>query len=317
MSTELVVSQMRGLAIQGWDDLIKRSEYLSQSQLVPLSLRGKPHDIAIVLQMGMEVGFSSMQALNSIEPIQGKPTIKPEAQLGLIYQNCPGAVIEIEVDTVKLIARVSMARSKDSKPFVSVWDMDRAKKMGLATKDNYIKQPATMLRHRAVGEAARTVFPDVMRGLKNSFEFEETIDEGTGQPITKADELAALLKPEPIAVVAEVVEPKSPPTTAKEATGDFASFSETRVTPEVVVTPAPQADPGDYVMPPFSRLAGSRLRNVGFAQVQADLAWWEDIERSGGGVNGQGREFMNAARKFLATKPVVQTEGNSNATSNA
>ena len=40
-----------------------------------------------------------------------------------------------------------------------------AKTLGLAGKDNWKKQPATMLKWRAVSACARVVFPDVIQGM--------------------------------------------------------------------------------------------------------------------------------------------------------
>ena len=269
-------SPARGLAIQSWDDLVSRAKYLANSQLVPAQVRGKEADVAIILQMGLEVGLSPMQALQSIDVIQGKPGVKPEAQLGMIYNACPDAVIEIEVDTKALVAKVSMARSKDRKPFVSVWDMARAKMLGLDQKDNYKKQPATMLKWRAVGEAARTIFPDITRGMKNVFEYDEEA-QGTEPPVNKAAKLSEILSPaEPKEVKAEVVEPHN-------------------------------AHPGDAIIG-LGKFKGSRFKNVGPAQIQADLNWWEDLEAQGAEVNGQGREFINNARAFLASVETTKGE---------
>jgi hypothetical protein len=43
--------------------------------------------------------------------------------------------------------------------------MEQAVNMQLASKDNWRKQPGTMLRHRAAAALAREVYPDVTLGL--------------------------------------------------------------------------------------------------------------------------------------------------------
>jgi hypothetical protein len=153
--------------IESFDELVQRSEFFAKSALIPTSLRGKPADVAIILQMGVEVGIGPMQALNGIEVIQGRPTVKPEMMLALIKARVPEAYIKIEVDPVKTIATCTMAPSRDrlDESFTSVWDMPRAVKAGLANKDNYKSQPLVMLKWRAVGEAARTVFSHLTRGI--------------------------------------------------------------------------------------------------------------------------------------------------------
>jgi len=158
------------------DSLIKKAEVLSKSGILPVSIKGKPADVFAILLMGHELGIGSMQALNSIDCIQGRPTISPQLMIALIRRDCPKAFIKISEEN--LVCECTMARGTSeeemAQAYTSVWNMDRARKMGLADKDNYKKQPATMLMWRAVGDAARKVFPDVIKGLHNP---DEMIDD--------------------------------------------------------------------------------------------------------------------------------------------
>lgn len=215
--TQLPVSrepENTGLAVRTLEDVMKLSDFLAKSELIPVYLRKKPADVAIILMKGHELGLAPMQAIDSIDVIQGKPALKPEAQLALIYQKVPNAHIAIKVDSKVMSVTVQMGRVDGKPTFETVWDMNRARQMGLDKKDNYIKQPLTMLKWRAVGEAARTVFPDITRGLYNTEEvqdFHEERGEGNAAGIK-----AAFTKPEPKEVKAEVVDAPAPESVMEE-----------------------------------------------------------------------------------------------------
>lgn len=179
MSNEIAVRepQVSVLEFRSFDQLQQIAEYLSKSGLIPASLKGKPADVALVLAQGQELGIGPMQSLNGIEPIQGKPTIKPELAIALIRSRVPGAIIRFE-ELAEDKVTVFMARSKaqEDEGYRATWDMAKATRLGLSSKDNYKKQPGTMLKWRACGECARTIFPDVLKGLKFTQELEEEKD---------------------------------------------------------------------------------------------------------------------------------------------
>lgn len=158
------------------------SEKLAKSSIVPNQLRGKPADIMVVLQTGIEMGLSPMMSLRSVDVIHGTPALKPQTMLALIRSRFPKALIDIKDDGVGT-ATVRMARDRDypDEGFTSVWTTERAQTMGLLSKDNWKKQKITMLRWRAVGEAARLTFPDLLMGLYSSQEVQDyAIDPNAG-----------------------------------------------------------------------------------------------------------------------------------------
>ena len=67
MSTALTSRPDTGfLTIDSFDQAIKVADYINKSALVPDAYRGKPADIVIAMQYGMELGLSPMQALQSV-----------------------------------------------------------------------------------------------------------------------------------------------------------------------------------------------------------------------------------------------------------
>jgi hypothetical protein len=168
MSNELVLFEKENL-----DKLYKACDTLSKSKMVPVTLQGKPADIFAILVMGTELGIKPMQALNSINVIQGKPTVSPQLMIAMIKGKIPGAVIKMEYEgaDIKCITARSKQEYDDGFKYVATWNMARAQKMGLIGKDNYSKQPETMLRWRAVAESCRQTFPDILMGLYAEDEF--------------------------------------------------------------------------------------------------------------------------------------------------
>ena len=53
------------------DEMVQLSEHLAKSGIVPVSLKGKPHDIFVAIGMGMELGLSPFQAVQNIAVING------------------------------------------------------------------------------------------------------------------------------------------------------------------------------------------------------------------------------------------------------
>lgn len=162
MSTDLIINDDSKI-----DRAVKIANMLAKSKIVPVAFQGKVEDIFAAIMTGGEMGMHPMQSLNAIVMIQGQATLKAQSQLAVVRNRIPGAYIKIESDEKNLVCKVTCARSKDDldNSYTSVWDMSKAKQMGLAGKSNYIAQPMTMLRWRAITEALRAIFSDVLLGL--------------------------------------------------------------------------------------------------------------------------------------------------------
>lgn len=151
---------------------MKIAHTLSKSNIVPAHFRGKPEDVFACVMYGSELGMKPMMALNSIVMIQGNATMKAQTMMAVVRAKCPTAIFTIKVDEDKKIVSVRAQRDKDDLGYEAIWDMEKAKAMGLSHKDNYIKQPTTMLRWRASSEACRMVFSDLLMGIYATEELE-------------------------------------------------------------------------------------------------------------------------------------------------
>jgi len=147
------------------------AQTLAKSSIVPTHFRGKPDDIFACVMLGAELGFQPMLSLNSIVMIQGNATLKAQTMLAVVKSKCKDAIISIEVDEEKKIAIVKGQRDASDPGYTSTWDLSKAKSMGLLGKDNWLKQPTTMLRWRAVSEMCKMVFADILMGIYSTEEF--------------------------------------------------------------------------------------------------------------------------------------------------
>jgi hypothetical protein len=155
--------------ISTWDFAVK----LSKSKMVPAIFHGKPEDIFVSVLYGNELGLAPIMSLNSICVIQGQVTLKVQTMNAIVRSKHPDAVIEIVQDENNLSVTVKAKRNKEDAGYTSFWDMNKAKLMGLASKNNWQVQPMNMLKARALSDALRTVFPDSLLGLYSQEEMED------------------------------------------------------------------------------------------------------------------------------------------------
>jgi hypothetical protein len=160
---------------------------LCKTGFLPQAIKTPEQAIAIILT-GRELGIGTMAALNTINVIQGKPTVSPQLMLALIERSGQLENIEIEPHNGNAI-RCTMKRRNRS-AHTEYFGETEASAMQLTGKDNYKKQALTMYRWRAVAACARVVFPDVILGLY-------TPDEMGAEVNTDGE----ILPPEPLHVV--------------------------------------------------------------------------------------------------------------------
>lgn len=176
MSTAL---QLHDSDMGSWAVIRQQAEVLVKTGFLPQSIKTPEQAMAIILT-GRELGIGAMAALNTINVIQGKPTVSPQLMLALI--NRSGQVENIQIDSGKDGATVTIKR-KGRSAYTARFGPAEAAAMQLNGKDNYKKQPATMYKWRAVADAARATFADVLLGLYTPDEMGATTDLETGEII--------------------------------------------------------------------------------------------------------------------------------------
>jgi hypothetical protein len=179
-----------GVAPTTIDEAWRLSQYLANSDIVPKQYVRKPGDVLVAMQMGMELGFSPMQALQSIAVINGRAAVWGDGLLALIvasglYQDHDeffevdgerrdGLVADdLKKDTTSAVC--IFLRHHKATPITARFSIGQAKKAGLWTKEGpWITYPDRMLKMRARGFAARDGFSDLLRGVKTAEELYDT-----------------------------------------------------------------------------------------------------------------------------------------------
>ena len=124
--------------------------------------RGKRDEIVAVILAGHELGLQPMTSLKSIDVIQGQPALRAHAMRGILQAQ--GHEIEL-LESTDTHCRMQ-GRRKGAEAWQEVlWDIPRATRLGLLGKDQWKKQPKTMLVARATGEICRLVASDALHGM--------------------------------------------------------------------------------------------------------------------------------------------------------
>ena len=197
----------QGFAPTTITEAIQFSEMLASSQMVPKQYQGKPQDIMVCVQWGMELGLAPLQALQNIAVINGKPSVYGDAAMALVQASplCEGVEEFIEGEGTQNPVAVCVAHRKGRKPVRSTFSVEDAKRAGLWGKQGpWQAYPKRMLAMRARGFALRDAFPDVLKGLITAEEAQDypTEDKPRQAPRNPLD---ALAPPAPALPVSEVV----------------------------------------------------------------------------------------------------------------
>lgn len=170
--------------------------------------RGKPDEVTAVILAGHELGIQPMTSLKSIDVIQGQPALRAHAMRGLLQSK--GHEIELLEATPSYCKM--RGRRKDADTWQEVeWDLDRARQLGLLNKDQWKKQPKTMLINRATGEICRLVASDALHGMPYAAEELDGYAHGEvvqpkRAPLSVASLTAPVAAPEPQQAASDVVD---------------------------------------------------------------------------------------------------------------
>ena len=178
MSTALTTRPDAGfLVIDTFEQAQKVADYINKSALVPDAYRGKPADIVIAMQYGMELGLSPMQSLQSVAVINGRPTIWGDALPAVVMQHHDFEDLDAPEptgsDPETWVASCTVRR-RGRTPITRTFSTVDAKLAGLWKKSGpWSQYPKVMLMNRARAFALRAAFPDRMKGIITA---EEAID---------------------------------------------------------------------------------------------------------------------------------------------
>lgn len=189
-----------------WSQMKDIAMMAVKSGLLPKAV-DTPEKAVIIALKGRELGLPPMVSFSHINVIQGKPTMSAEIMLAYIYKDHPTADIKI-VERSETRCEIHARRPHEESYSKFIWDLDRAKKMQLIGKDNWVKQPGTMMFWRAITEMKRAKFPEVLMGIDYST---EELEESLPKDVTPKTVTPTITEPE------NKLEPKSAKTLKNHA----------------------------------------------------------------------------------------------------
>ena len=124
-----------------------------------------------IMLIAQAEGRSPALAARDYHVIQGRPALKADAMLARFQQE--GGVVEwVAYTESKVSGKFSHPKSCPV-PVQIEWTIDMAKRIGLASRDNWRNYPRAMLRARVISEGVRTTYPGIAVGI---YTVEETQD---------------------------------------------------------------------------------------------------------------------------------------------
>jgi len=133
----------------------------------------------VLMAIAQAEGRPAALAARDYDVIQGRPAKKAEALLRDFL--AAGGTVEWHALTDEL-ADATFGHPQGGSVRIS-WDMERARRAGLAGKENWKRYPRAMLRSRCLSEGCRTVCPAATSGLLVSDELRDELPEKDVTPV--------------------------------------------------------------------------------------------------------------------------------------
>lgn len=161
------------------DGDLKMATILLKGGLLPAHYK-TAEAVVTAIWYGRELQMSPIRALQSINVIQGKPTLDAQALKAIAIQH-GGKFQTVEWTAEKCTIECSRGDWVEKFTFT----MGDAQLQGLAGKDNWKRMPKAMLYARCVTVLIRNMFADVIGGLYGREEMEDAVNI---TPVAKVEE---------------------------------------------------------------------------------------------------------------------------------
>jgi len=143
-----------------FDLIMRQSDVLASSRIVPAAYRGRSADIVAAGLAGRAFGWDVMASMRNFHVIEGTASLRPEAMLGLVRQ----AGHSVMITSGEGIATAVGKRCDSGDEHTATFTLDDAKDAGLAEKKNWRQYQEAMLQWRAVSKLCRALFSDMVLG---------------------------------------------------------------------------------------------------------------------------------------------------------
>ena len=255
--SNIITTQSNGFAPATIDEAIRLAETLARSTMVPRAYQGKPEDILVATIWGKEIGLATLQALQNIAVINGKPSIYGDALMALVQASpvCEDVEEFFEGEGTPNPVAVCVAKRKGRKPVTARFSVEDAKRAGLWAKQGpWSAYPKRMMQMRARGFALRDAFPDVLKGMITVEEAQDYPEEAKPRQVAKPANPLDMVAPPP------AIEKTSNPAVIEQA---FAYDQEAATVNELVAqAKAADIDKADSVLNALSEASAFADRMV-------------------------------------------------------
>ncbi len=139
---------------------------LSQGPTVPQRYANKPNDMLAAVLVGKEMGIEPMEAINSLFLVNGTVSMSGKLMSALVHRAGHELHVSITKDkaTVKCLRRDPYTHELHDVGSISFTTQD-AERANLLDKETYQAYPSVMLTWRALSQACRIYFADVLSGV--------------------------------------------------------------------------------------------------------------------------------------------------------
>ena len=167
--------------------LTERMEFaraLSAANLLPRAFQGNPANVLLAIEYGDALGIRPVVAMSEINVINGTPSLSAALMASLARQ----AGHRVRVTGDANAATCVIVRADDPEfEHSATWDVTKAKAFELWGRGHWKKDPATMLKWRAIAECVRFACPEVLAGIRYT---PEEVAEFTGAPAATVETAA-------------------------------------------------------------------------------------------------------------------------------
>lgn len=144
--------------IVAFNDMQQMAEVAAGSKMFGFK---NPQEAMAIMLLCQAENLHPAIALRDYHVIQGRPALKADAMLAR-FQQAGGTVNWKEYTDEQVTGVFSHPQGGTLE---LTWTLAQAKKIGIATKDNWKNYPRAMLRARVISEGIRSVFPGCVVGV--------------------------------------------------------------------------------------------------------------------------------------------------------
>lgn len=183
---------MKAMTPRSFDDVWRMSDMIAQSDLAPKDYKGKPGNVMIAWQTGVELGITSpLQAIQNIAVINGRPTIWGDMMLAICRAAPAWSEADfqewIEGEGAQAVAHCTVRRRPNGNVTHYTFSMTDAKDAGLLGKQGPWQQyPKRMMQMRARGFALRDTFTPELKGIRMAEEERDITPQAGGDSAQQA-----------------------------------------------------------------------------------------------------------------------------------